>query len=158
MIITGLSLFLTIFIMAPVYTDINQKAIQPYIKKEIGQEQALQNIKTSMLSFLSKNIREKDLELFINLSGLPRPNNINEVPMRVIIPAFVISELKTAFQMGFMIYVPFLVIDMVVSSILLSLGMMMLPPIMVSLPFKLILFVLADGWNLIVTSLIRSFG
>lgn len=158
MIITGLSLFLTIFIMAPVYTDINQKAIQPYIKKEIRQEQALQNIKASMLTFLSKNIREKDLELFINLSGLPRPNNINDVPMRVIIPAFVISELKTAFQMGFMIYVPFLVIDMVVSSILLSLGMMMLPPIMVSLPFKLILFVLADGWNLIVTSLIRSFG
>lgn len=157
-VILGLSLFLTLFIMAPVYTEINRKAIQPYIQKEIDQAQALRNLREPLVGFLSRNIREKDLELFIDLSKSPRPNNINDVPLRVIIPAFVISELKTAFQMGFMIYIPFLVIDMVVSSILLSLGMMMLPPIMVSLPFKLILFVLADGWNLIVTSLIKSFG
>lgn len=144
--------------MAPVYTEINQKAIRPYLNREIDQEQAISNMKKPLVSFLSKNVREKDLELFVNLSKLPRPKNLEDVPLRVIVPAFVISELKTAFQMGFMIYVPFLVIDMVVSSILLSLGMMMLPPIMVSLPFKLIIFVLADGWNLIVTSLIKSFG
>jgi len=157
-IIIGMSLFLTFFIMAPVWTEINSKAIQPYIKREISQEEALKNLRGPLVQFFSKNMREKDIELFVNLSGMERPKNIDDVPMRILIPAFVTSELKTAFQMGFMIYIPFLVIDMVVSSILLSLGMMMLPPVMVSLPFKLILFVLADGWNLIITSLIKSFG
>ncbi len=157
-IIIGLSLFLTFFIMTPVWEDVNNKAIKPYINKEISQTQALENARKPVAGFLLKNTREKDLELFLRLSKAERPKSREDVPMRVLIPAFVISELKTAFQIGFLLYLPFLVIDMVVSSVLLSMGMMMLPPIMVSLPFKLILFVLADGWNLVIGSIIKSFG
>ncbi len=156
-VIVGLSLFLTFFIMRPVFVKINNTALQPYLKKEITQKQAFENALKPLRRFMLKQTRKKDLALFLSFTHKKRPKNINEVSTFTIIPAFVISELKTAFQMGFLIYVPFLILDMVVASVLLSMGMMMLPPIMVSLPFKIMLFVLADGWNLLVGSLIKSF-
>lgn len=157
-ILIGLSLFLTIFIMAPVWTEVNQKAIQPYLEKEISNQEALKAATVPIRDFMFKQTREKDIALFVNIAGVKRPRNVDEVPTTVLIPSFIISELKTAFQIGMLLYVPFLVIDMVVASVLLSMGMMMLPPIMVSLPFKLMLFVLADGWYLIVGSVVKSFG
>jgi flagellar biosynthetic protein FliP len=157
-VILGLSLFLTFFIMGPVWEKVNQDALQPYLEKQINQQQALEKALTPIRSFMIKQTREKDLALLVEISKSPRPNNIEEVETTVLIPAFILSELKTAFQISFMLYVPFLVIDMVVASVLLSMGMMMLPPIMISLPFKLMLFVLADGWYLIVGSLVKSFG
>ena len=156
-VIVGLSLFLTFFVMSPVIKKINNTALQPYLKKEISQKEAFNNALVPLRKFMLKQTREKDLALFLSFSKTKRPKNIKEVSTLTIIPAFVISELKTAFQMGFLIYIPFLVLDMVVASVLLSMGMMMLPPVMVSLPFKLMLFVLADGWNLLVGSLIKSF-
>lgn len=156
-VVVGLSLFLTFFVMSPVIKKINNTALQPYLKKEISQKEAFHNALVPLRKFMLKQTREKDLALFLSFSKTKRPKNINEVSTLTIIPAFVISELKTAFQMGFLIYIPFLVLDMVVASVLLSMGMMMLPPVMVSLPFKLMLFVLADGWNLLVGSLIKSF-
>jgi len=157
-IIIGLALFLTFFVMGPVWDRVNQEALQPYLKKEISQEDALGKAFTPLREFMVRQTREKDLALLLDTAGLKRPIAMDAVPGRVIIPSFVISELKTAFQIGFMIYLPFLVIDMVVSSVLLSMGMMMLPPVMVSLPFKLMIFVLADGWHLIVGSLVKSFS
>jgi flagellar biosynthetic protein FliP len=157
-VLLGLALFLSIFVMAPVWQGINSTAIQPYFKNEIDQDQAVQLAAEPMRSFMLKQTREKDLSLFIHMAKLPRPRNAGDVPTHVLIPAFVISELKTAFQMGFLILVPFLVIDMVVSSALMSMGMVMLPPAVISLPFKVLLFVLVDGWHLIIRSLMVSFG
>jgi len=156
-IILGLALILTFFIMNPVWQKVNQGALQPYLDKKITGQQALETALKPIRAFMVKQTREKDLALLVKISKMERPKNINDVPTSVLIPAFIISELKTAFQIAFMLYVPFLVIDMVVASVLLSMGMMMLPPIMISLPFKLMLFVLADGWNLIVGSLVKSF-
>lgn len=157
-VIIGLSLFLTFFIMHPVWEQVNQQAVQPFRNKEINQEQALEKALIPVRAFMFKHTREKDLGLLMETAKKPRPKNVDDVPTTVLIPAFILSEMKTAFQIAFMLYVPFLVIDMVVSSVLLSMGMMMLPPIMISLPFKLMLFVLADGWHLIVGSLVKSFA
>jgi flagellar biosynthetic protein FliP len=156
-IIAGLALFLTFFIMMPVWQNINNNALQPYMQEEISQEAALKAAINPIRKFMFRQTREKDLSLFINMAKMNKPKNKDDIPTSVLIPAFVISELKTAFIIGFVLYVPFLVIDMVVASVLLSMGMMMLPPIMVSLPFKLMLFVLVDGWNLIVGSMVKSF-
>ncbi len=156
-ILIGLALFLTFYVMTPVWQDINQNALNPYLEKKISSEQAINTALVPVRKFMYKQIREKDLALFIDIAGLKRPDNPNDVPTMVMIPSFIISELKTAFQLGFLLFIPFLIIDMVVSGILLSMGMMMLPPIMISLPFKLLLFVLVDGWHLIVGSLVKGF-
>ena len=156
-IIAGLALFLTFFIMMPIWQKINNNALQPYLHEEISQEVALKEAINPIRNFMFKQTREKDLALFIKMAKINKPKNENDIPTTVLIPAFVISELKTAFIIGFVLFVPFLIIDMVVASVLLSMGMMMLPPIMVSLPFKLMLFVLVDGWNIIVGSLVKSF-
>lgn len=157
-VLIGLALFLTFFVMAPVWHKINQDALQPYLDKKISNQQALENAAAPLREFMFRQTREKDLALFVDIAKLKRPNNIAEVPTTVLIPSFIISEVKTAFQIGLLLYVPFLIIDMVVASVLLSMGMMMLPPIMVSLPFKLMLFVLADGWYLLVGSLVKGFA
>lgn len=156
-IMVGLALFLTFFIMTPVWQEINQSAVQPYLSKKISHQEALQNAVTPLRTFMFKQTREKDLALFVDIAKLKRPSNVTDIPTTVLIPSFIISEVKTAFQIGLLLYVPFLIIDMVVASVLLSMGMMMLPPIMVSLPFKLMLFVLADGWYLLVGSLVKGF-
>ena len=156
-VVVGLALFLTLFTMGPILDRINERALTPYLAKAITQEQALEEVITPMRAFMLAETREDDLGIFMNVANLNKPNSVSDVPLRVLIPAFVISELKTAFQIGFLIYLPFLVIDMVVSSVLMAMGMMMLPPTVVSMPFKLILFVLVDGWALIVDSLVRSF-
>jgi len=156
-IIIGLALFLTFFIMAPVWQQVNEEALKPYYEDRINGEEALALASTPVRNFMLKQTREKDLALFVKLSKEKRPEKPMDITLPVLIPAFVISELKTAFQIGFLIFLPFLIIDIVVASILLSMGMMMLPPIMISLPFKLLLFVLVDGWYLIVESLVRSF-
>lgn len=156
-ILIGLSLFLTFFIMAPVWHEIKEKGIDPYMEKRITQEEAMKEATKPIRKFMLKQVREKDLALFFQISNSPRPKNTEEIPMTILLPAFMISELKIAFQMGFILFLPFLVIDIVVSSVLLSMGMMMLPPMMVSLPFKVLLFVLVDGWNLIVGSMVKSF-
>ncbi|HEX3011064.1 MAG TPA: flagellar type III secretion system pore protein FliP [Syntrophomonadaceae bacterium] len=157
-ILIGLALFLTFFVMAPTFQEINRDALQPYMKGTITQQKAYSIGIKPLRSFMIKQTREKDLALFVKMSKMKRPRNFNDIPNYVLIPAFVISELKTAFQIGFIIFVPFLVIDMVVASALMSMGMMMLPPMMISLPFKILLFVLVDGWNLVIQSLITSFG
>jgi flagellar biosynthetic protein FliP len=157
-VVIGLSLFLTFYVMAPVWQQVNQDALQPLIAKEIDQKEALTRALEPIRAFMVSQTREKDLALLVSVANMQRPANIGEVPTTVLIPSFIISELKTAFQIGFMLYVPFLIIDMVVASVLLSMGMMMLPPIMISLPFKLMIFVLADGWYLIVGSLVKSFA
>ena len=156
-IIVGLSLFLTFFVMAPVFEKVNTQAIQPYINKQMSAEQAFEAATPPLKTFMLKQTKDKDLALFINIAKEKRPEKPSDVSMSTLIPAFVISELRTAFQIGFLIYMPFLVLDMVVASVLLSMGMMMLPPVMVSLPFKLLLFVLVDGWALLVGSLVQSF-
>ena len=157
-IIAGLALFLTFFLMMPLWQKINQEALQPYLKEEISQEAALTEAISPIRQFMFKQTREKDLALFIKMAQMEKPQTPADVPTSVLIPAFVISELKTAFMIGFIIFIPFLIIDMVVASVLLSMGMMMLPPILISLPFKLMLFVLMDGWHLVVGSLIKSFS
>lgn len=157
-VVLGLSLFLTFFTMGPVIDVIHERALTPYLEKAITQEQAVEETIAPLRTFMLREVKESDLEAFFNIAKLPKPKSMEEVPMRVLIPSFVVSELKTAFQIGFLIYIPFLVIDMVVSSILMGMGMMMLPPTVVSLPFKLVLFVLVDGWGLIVDSLVRSFN
>jgi flagellar biosynthetic protein FliP len=156
-IIVGLSLFLTFFIMTPVWQTVHQEALKPYLENKLSTTEALKKAEAPIRAFMIKQTREKDLSLMVEISKMERPKNISDVPTTVLIPSFIISELKTAFQIGFMLYVPFLIIDMVVASVLLSMGMMMLPPIMVSLPFKLMIFVLTDGWYLIVGSLVKSF-
>ena len=157
-IIIGLAMLLTFFLMSPIYTQVNKEALQPYLAEEISQEQAIDKALKPIRAFMLKQTRKKDIELFLNISDSKKPANYDDISTIVLISAFSISELKTAFQIGFIIYIPFLIIDMVVASVLLSMGMMMLPPFMVSLPFKLMLFVLIDGWNLLVGSMIKSFG
>ncbi len=154
----GLSLFLTVLIMAPVFKQMNETAIKPYLDEQIPLEQAVQTGMVPLRDFMFKQTREKDLALFLSLAKLDKPNNKDEVPTTILVPAFMISELKTSFEIGFVLFLPFLVIDMVVSSVLLAMGMMMLPPVMISMPFKLLLFIMVDGWNLIVGSLIHSYG
>jgi flagellar biosynthetic protein FliP len=156
-ILVGLSLFLTFFIMTPVWQNVRDNALTPYMAKKISQEKALEEAMKPVRKFMMRQTREKDLALFVQMTKAPKPRNADDIPTTVLLPAFMISELKTAFQMGFILFLPFLVIDMVVSSVLLSMGMMMLPPVMISLPFKVLLFVLVDGWNLIVGSVVRSF-
>ncbi len=156
-ILIGLALFLTLFSMSPTIHSINRTAMQPYLAGQITQEQALTAAEGSLRDFMLRQTREKDIALFVYLSNSPRPKTPEDVSLTVLIPAFAISELKTAFQMGVVIFIPFLVIDMVVSSALMSMGMMMLPPSVVSLPFKLLLFVMVDGWHLTVRSLLASF-
>lgn len=157
-IIVALSLFLTFFVMAPVWQQVNTQAIQPYRAAQITQDEALKRAVAPMRKFMLSQTREKDLALFLNLSKLPRPRNADDIPTLTLIPAFMISELRTAFQIGFLVFIPFLVVDMVVASVLMSMGMMMLPPVMISLPFKILLFVLVDGWGLVIGSLVKSFG
>ena len=156
-VLLGIAFLLTVFVMAPVWTIVNEDALQPYLEGSISQEEAMARAEEPVRRFMLAQTRESDLAFFVGLSQDERPASIDEVPTYVIIPAFILSELKTAFQMGFIIFVPFLIIDIVVSSALLSMGMMMLPPVVVSLPFKILLFVLVDGWGLIIGSLVASF-
>jgi flagellar biosynthetic protein FliP len=157
-IVISLALFLTFYIMSPIWQQINTQAYQPYKAGQISQEVALEKAVFPVRKFMLSQVREKDLALFLSLSKMPRPKNANDIPTLTIIPAFMISELQTAFQIGFLIYIPFLVVDMVVASVLMSMGMMMLPPVMISLPFKILLFVLVDGWALVIGSIVKSFG
>ncbi|MGM0651882.1 MAG: flagellar type III secretion system pore protein FliP [Bacillota bacterium] len=157
-VLIGLALFLTFFVMQPALLEINETAVQPYIEGEIDQETALELGSEPLRDFMYFHTRENDLALFVEMSGMEQPETQEDVPLHVLIPSFVISELKTAFQMGFMLYVPFLIIDMVVASTLMSMGMFMLPPVIVSMPFKLLLFILVDGWHLVVRSLLESFN
>jgi len=156
-LLIGLALILTAFVMAPTITKINDSALQPYLKGEISQKNAYDIGIKPIREFMLKQVREKDLALFVSFAGNPKPKTPDDIPTYVIIPGFVISELRIAFQISFILFIPFLVIDMVVASVLMSMGMLMLPPIMVSLPFKILLFVLVDGWYLIVQSLLQSF-
>lgn len=156
-VIIGLSLFLTFFVMAPTFNEVNDKALTPLFNEEINLEEAYERASVPFKEFMSENTRQKDLALFLEYSGAEKPKSIEDIPLTTLIPAFAISEIKTAFQIGFMLFIPFLVIDMVVASVLMSMGMMMLPPVMISLPFKILLFVLVDGWNLVVKSLLESF-
>ncbi len=157
-IIIGLSLFLTFFVMGPVWQQINTQALQPYRAQTISQDEAFKRAIVPVRKFMLSQTREKDLALFLTIAKQPRPRNADDIPTITIIPAFMISELRTAFQIGFLVYIPFLVVDMVVASVLMSMGMMMLPPVMISLPFKILLFVLVDGWSLVIGSLVKSFG
>jgi len=156
-ILIGLALFLSFFIMNPTLTAIYNDAYEPWSKGEIDQAQALERGSQPLKQFMLRSTREKDLQLFIEISGGPKPKGPDDLPMRAVMPAFMISEIKTAFQIGFVLFLPFLVIDMVVSSVLLSMGMMQLPPVMVSLPFKVLLFIMVDGWGLVVSSLVKSY-
>ncbi|WP_370640559.1 flagellar type III secretion system pore protein FliP [Salipaludibacillus sp. CUR1] len=156
-VLIGLALFLTFFIMAPVFSDVNDNALQPLFDGELTQEEAFEEAAAPMKAFMAEHTREKDLALFMGYAGQERPESLDDIPLTSLVPAFAISELKTAFQIGFMIFVPFLVIDMVVASVLMSMGMMMLPPVMIALPFKVLLFVMVDGWHLVVRSLLFSF-
>ncbi len=156
-LLVSLALILTFFIMEPVATKAYDTAVKPYTQKKISYEEAFEKGVAPFKSFMIKNTREKDLALFFRIRKLQNPQNYTEVPLTIAIPAFMISELKTAFEIGFLLYLPFLVIDMVVSSVLMSMGMMMLPPVMISMPFKLLIFVLVDGWNLLIGNLIASF-
>lgn len=157
-VIVGLALFVTFFIMKPVWNDVYQDALSPYMDRKISYQEAFKKAGEPVKKFLMLNTRERDLALFVKISQTDRPRNMDDVTLLCLIPAFVISELRSAFIIGFMLYVPFLVIDMVIASVLLAMGMMMLPPVMISLPFKLMLFVLVDGWNLLLGSLVKSFG
>lgn len=157
-LLVGMSLFLTFFIMQPVFQKINTEALQPYVNSQLSQELAIEKALVPLRKFMFSQTRSSDLELFLKLSKVDNPKTRADVPTTVLIPAFVISELKTAFQIGFIIYLPFLVIDMIVASVLMALGMMMLPPVVISLPFKIMIFVLVDGWSLIVGSMVKSFG
>lgn len=157
-VIIGLSLFLTLFIMSPVIEAVNKTAVTPYLDKKINQEEALDAISIPLKTFMLAETRESDIGMFFEIAKLGKPKSKDDIPMNVLIPAFMISELKTAFQIGFLIYIPFLIIDMVISSVLMAMGMLMLPPTVISLPFKLVLFVLVDGWSLIVGSVVRSFN
>ena len=156
-VIVGLSLFLTFFIMAPTFTEMNDKALQPYLDGKISNQQFYDRGIEPLREFMFKQTREKDIALFIKLSNIDKPKNKNDVPTYCLIPAFMISELRIAFEIGIFLFLPFIVIDMVIASALMAMGMIMLPPVMISLPFKLILFVLVDGWNLLVYELVKSF-
>ena len=156
-ILIGLALFITFFIMSPVITDINENALQPYSAGEINQAEAIERGMDPLREFMMGQVNDKDLNLFLNIAEVESIESYDEIPTEVLIPAFIISELRTAFIIGFMIYIPFIIVDMVVASTLMSMGMMMLPPVMISLPFKLLLFVAADGWTLIIKELVDSF-
>ncbi|MGG3889078.1 flagellar type III secretion system pore protein FliP [Metabacillus fastidiosus] len=156
-VLIGISLFLTFFIMAPTFQQVNEQALTPLFNEEINLEEAYTRAAVPFKEFMSKHTREKDLALFLNYANIEKPKTIEDIPLTALVPAYAISEIKTAFQIGFMIFIPFLVIDMVVASILMSMGMMMLPPVMISLPFKILLFVLVDGWYLVIKSLLQSF-
>jgi flagellar biosynthetic protein FliP len=156
-VLIGLALFLTVFIMAPVGREIHRDAVEPYLARKITQTDALARAVDPLHAFMARQTRESDLALMLHLAKLSPPDKAADVPVHVMIPAFALSEIKTAFQMGFVLFVPFLVIDLIVASVLMSLGMMMLPPVLISLPFKLLLFVLADGWQLVVRALVAGF-
>ena len=156
-ILVGLALFMTMFIMMPVWNTIDSTALTPYLNEDITQSEAMDKAIEPLKAFMLRQTREDDLILFINAGNIEKPATAEETPMHVLIPAFVISELRTAFEIGFLIYIPFVVLDLVVASVLMSMGMMMLPPVMISLPLKIILFVLVDGWHLITASLLQSF-
>ncbi|SHJ43575.1 flagellar type III secretion system pore protein FliP [Tepidibacter formicigenes] len=156
-VLVGLAIFLTFFIMAPVGNEIYNNALNPYFNEEITQEEAFGLAMEPVRSFMFRQTREKDISLFIEISKIEKPKTLEDIPNRVLIPAFLISELKTGFQIGFIIFIPFIIIDMVVASTLMSMGMMMLPPVMISLPFKILLFILVDGWNLVIKSIVMGF-
>ncbi|OHD66900.1 MAG: flagellar biosynthetic protein FliP [Spirochaetes bacterium RBG_13_51_14] len=156
-VIVGFSIFLTFFIMAPTFTKINEEALQPYLKGKIDSETFFNKGVDPLRTFMFRQTREKDIALFIKLAKIQKPKNQNDVPTYCLIPAFMISELKRAFEIGIYIFIPFIVIDMIVASALMAMGMIMLPPVMISLPFKIILFILVDGWNLLTYELVRSF-
>lgn len=156
-VLLSLAMFLTMFIMAPVGQAVYADALKPLMDDQMSYEEAWKKGSEPVRGFMLRQVREKDLELFIDLGRLPKPDKAEEIPTHVIIPAFILSELRVAFQIGFLIYIPFLIVDMVVASVLMSMGMMLLPPAVISLPFKLVLFVLADGWYLVVGSMVRSF-
>ncbi len=156
-ILIGLAFFLTIVVMSPVFNEMNTTAVQPFLNEEISQEVAFSRVQVPLKEFMLSQVKEKDIALFLELTNTETPDTPEELSMMVVIPAFVLSELKTAFQMGFVLFIPFLIIDMVVASVLMSMGMMMLPPVLISLPFKLLLFVLVDGWFLVVRSLVQAF-
>lgn len=156
-VLAGIAMFLTFFIMAPTFKEVNDNALQPYLAEKLTHTEALKAAEAPMREFMFRQTRKKDLALFVNLARMERPKTKDDIPTYVLIPAFVISELQSAFQMGFIIFIPFLVIDMVVASTLMSMGMMMLPPIMISLPFKLLIFIMVDGWGLIARGLVLSF-
>ncbi len=155
-VLIGLSLFITFFVMAPVFSEVNEEALQPLFKDEIKLDEAYSRAAEPMKEFMAKHTRQADLQLFLDYTKAKAPASIEDIPITTLVPAFAISELKTAFQIGFMIFIPFLVIDMIVASVLMSMGMMMLPPTMISLPFKILLFVMVDGWHLVVKSLLQS--
>jgi flagellar biosynthetic protein FliP len=156
-VMVGLALFLTFFVMAPVWSKVNDTALQPYLAKKIAFQEAYDRGVEPIREFMFRQTREEDLALFVKMANVQKPNSRGDVPTYALIPAFAISELRVGFQIGFVLFIPFLIIDMVVASILMSMGMMMLPPILISLPFKILLFILVDGWNLIVGSLLNSF-
>lgn len=156
-IIIGLALFLTLVVMSPTLTRMNNDAIQPYMNEEMDQAEAFSKVQIPLKEFMLSQVREKDVALFLDLTNTEAPDAPEDLPMLVVIPSFVLSELQTAFQMGFVLFIPFLIIDMVVASVLMSMGMMMLPPVLISLPFKILLFVLVDGWFLVVKSLVQAF-
>jgi len=156
-VLVGLALFLTFFIMAPVFHQVYDNALEPLFDEKITLDEAYEKASEPMKDFMAKHTRQKDLALFINYAHLDKPETVQDIPITALVPAYAISELKTAFQMGFMIFIPFLIIDMAVASILMSMGMMMLPPVMISLPFKILLFVMVDGWYLITHSLLDGF-
>ncbi|MBS7344541.1 MAG: flagellar type III secretion system pore protein FliP [Caryophanon sp.] len=156
-VIIGLALFLTFFVMTPVFTEVNEQALQPLFAEEIGIEEAYDKAAIPFKEFMAEHTRQQDLELFLQYNEAEAPTAVEDIPLTMLVPAFVISELKTAFQMGFMIFIPFIVIDMIVAGTLMAMGMMMLPPVMISLPFKILLFVLVDGWYLVMKSLLVSF-
>ncbi len=157
-LLVGLALFLSVFVMMPTGTNIYNNSINPYMNKAITTTQALTGVETELRAFMQSQVRKADIGLFYDVTGKAAPNDINEVPIHYLIPAFIISELKTAFQIGFLLYIPFLILDMVVASVLMAMGMMMLPPVIISMPFKLLLFVLVDGWQLVTGSILRSFN
>lgn len=156
-VLVGLALFLTFFIMAPTFQEINKEALTPLFNEEISLDEAYENASVPIKQFMSKHTRQKDLDLFLKYNDVERPETVEEIPLTMLVPAYALSEIKTAFQMGFMIFIPFLVMDMIVASVLMSMGMMMLPPVMISLPFKILLFILVDGWYLVIQSLLQSY-
>ncbi len=157
-LLVGLSLFLTFFVMGPAFTEINQKAVQPYMNGTISQELALENTLGPLRRFMFNQTRDQDLALFVKLAQIEKPKTRADVPTLVLVPSFIISELKTAFMIGFIIFLPFLIIDILAASVLMAMGMMMVPPVVISLPFKIMLFVLVDGWSLLIGSMVKSFG
>lgn len=156
-LLAGVALFITFFVMAPTWNKVNQDALKPLLDEKIGVEEAYNNGIEPIRDFMFKHVRDEDLELFVSMANMTRPNNRNELPTYIVVPAFVLSELRTGFIIGFFLFIPFIMVDLIISSILMSMGMMMLPPMLISLPFKILLFILVDGWNLIVGSVVRSF-